>query len=121
MHFYRSALTVRAKLIAPRLREARALEATVLRTLTGIEANAVVASWRLGDGETLTIALNLTSDTLPFDKQPEGRVIFETPPRTRDLIDEKQLPGYALIAWMTGDVNAFALAHDVRAPTPPGA
>ena len=119
MHFYRSALAVRAKLIAPRLRGTRALGVTLLHTLAGIEANALLARWRLGDGETLTIALNLTSDTLPFEAQPEGMVIFETPPRTRDLVDDKQLPGYAFVAWMTGDVNAFALTHDVRAPTPP--
>lgn len=119
LHFYRSALAVRAKLIAPRLRGARALGATLLRTAGGLDANALVARWRLGDGETLTIALSLTADTLPFDEQPEGMIIFETPPRTRDIVDGKALPGYAFVAWLTGDVNTFALGHDVRAPTPP--
>ena len=47
-------------------------------------------------------------------------VIFETPDRARDIIDTNQLPGYACIAWLTGDVNTFALQHDVRAHVPPG-
>lgn len=120
LHFYRSALAVRAKLIAPRLRGARALGATLLRTAVGHDANALVARWKLADGETLSIALNLTSDTLPFDARPDGMVIFETPDRARDSIDTDQLPGYACIAWLTGDVNAYALQHDVRAQLPPG-
>lgn len=120
LHFYRSALAVRAKLIAPRLRGARSLGATLLRAATGHEANALVVRWRLADGETLAVALNLSSDTLPFDKRPDGMVIFETPPRTRDSVDAYQLPGYSFVAWLTGDVNAFALKHDTRGATPRG-
>jgi maltooligosyltrehalose trehalohydrolase len=120
LHFYRSALAVRAKLIAPRLRGARPLDATLLRAAQGHDANALVARWRLGDGETLAIALNLASDTLPFEKRPEGRIIFETPDRTRDTVDAGELPGYACIAWLTGDVNAYALHHDVRRAAPEG-
>ncbi|RDU95102.1 malto-oligosyltrehalose trehalohydrolase [Trinickia dinghuensis] len=116
LHFYRSALAVRAKLIAPRLRGARTLDVTLLRTAVGHDANALVARWRLADGEALSIALNLTSDTLPLEKRPEGMVIFETPGRARDSADARELPGYACIAWLTGNVNAFALQHDVRAP-----
>jgi maltooligosyltrehalose trehalohydrolase len=120
LHFYRSALAVRAKLIAPRLRGARALGVTPLRTRLGHDANALVASWRLADDETLAIALNLTSDTLPFDTRPDGMVVFETPARARDSVDAGQLPGYACVAWLTGDVNAFALHHDARVPMPGG-
>ncbi len=120
LHFYRSALAVRAKLIAPRLRGARSLDVALMRTATGHEANALVARWRLADGETLAVALNLSSDTLPFDKRPDGMVIFETPPRTRDSVDAYQLPGYSFVAWLTGDVNAYALKHDTRGTTPRG-
>jgi len=118
MHFYRSALAVRAKLIAPRLRGTRALDVALLSTASGHDANALVARWRLGDGETLTFALNLTSDTLPFERQPEGTLVFETPARARDGVEGGHLPGYALVAWLTGDVNAFALRHDARAVAP---
>ena len=120
LHFYRSALAVRAKLIAPRLNGARALGVELLRTASGLDANALVARWRLGDGETLAVALNLTSDTLPFNPQPAGRVILETPPRARDRVDAGQLPAYAFIAWLTGDVNAFAQGHDARVAAPAG-
>jgi maltooligosyltrehalose trehalohydrolase len=120
LHFYRSALAVRAKLIAPRLRGARTLGVTLLRTAAGHDTNALVARWRLADDETLAIVLNLTSDTLAFDERPEGRVVFETPDRARDDVDAGQLPGYACIAWLTGDVNTFALHHDARSPMPGG-
>jgi maltooligosyltrehalose trehalohydrolase len=86
----------------------------------GHDANALVARWRLADGETLAIALNLTSDTLPFEKRPDGMVIFETPDRARDSVDADQLPGYACLAWLTGDVNTFALQHDARLYQPGG-
>lgn len=118
LHFYRSALAVRAKLIAPRIAHARALDATVLSALNGRDANALVARWQLSDGETLTIALNLTTDPLPFPKRPDGMVVFETPPRTRDTVDAGELPSYAAIAWLTGDVNAYALRHDARMVAP---
>jgi maltooligosyltrehalose trehalohydrolase len=114
-HFYQSALAVRAKLIAPRLASARALGATVLPRASGHRANALVARWRLADGETLAIALNLTPDALPFPEPPDGMVIFETPPRARDRVSRRELPPCAFIAWLTGDVSRYAREHDTRA------
>jgi maltooligosyltrehalose trehalohydrolase len=114
MHFYRSALAVRAKLIAPRLAPSRALGATVLHTASGHEANALVAQWQLSDGATLAVALNLSPDSLPFTVRPAGMIVFETPPRTRELIDAHELPPHSFIAWLTGDVNSYALRHDAR-------
>jgi maltooligosyltrehalose trehalohydrolase len=118
LHFYRSALAVRAKLIAPRIAHARALGASVLAMRNGHEANALVARWRLSDGETLAIALNLTPDALPFAERPDGMVVFETPPRSRDSAEAGDLPPYACIAWLTGDVNSYALRHDSRVLQP---
>ena len=115
LHFYRSALAVRAKLIAQRIEHSRALGASVLKMPSGLDANALVARWRLADGEILSIALNLTPDPLPFPERPDGMVVFETPPRTRDAVDAGELPPYACIAWLTGDVNSYALRHDARA------
>ncbi|CAN7657609.1 malto-oligosyltrehalose trehalohydrolase [Trinickia sp. LjRoot230] len=117
-HFYRAALAVRAKLIAPRIARARSLGATILPTATGREANALVARWSLSDGETLSIALNLTPDGIPLPARPDGMVIFETPPRARELVDKGELPPYASIAWLTGDVNSYALRHDARIVEP---
>ncbi|MGV2290919.1 malto-oligosyltrehalose trehalohydrolase [Trinickia sp. YCB016] len=113
-HFYKSALAVRAKLITPRLSPVRALGATVLQSASGHPVNALVARWRLADGETLAVALNLTPDALPFADRPDGMVIFETPPRARDRVNEYELPPYSFVAWMTGDVNSYALRHDAR-------
>jgi maltooligosyltrehalose trehalohydrolase len=118
LHFYRSALAVRAKLIAPRIAHARALGADILCTASGHEANALVARWRLSDGETLAIALNLTPDALPFAQRLDGMVIFETPPRSRDGVEAGELPPYTCLAWLTGDVNSYALRHDSRALQP---
>ncbi|MGU7782953.1 DUF3459 domain-containing protein [Burkholderia sp. PU8-34] len=112
-HFVQSALAVRAKLIAPRLADCRPQDAHTLRMSGAGEADALLASWRLADGETLSIALNLSPEALPFDA-PEGMVVFETPGRARDRVDEGELPPYSLVAWLTGDVNQYALTHDVR-------
>ena len=114
MHFYKSALAVRAKLIAPRLSHAKQRGAAVLKTADGSVANALVARWKLDDGETLSIALNLGKDAAKLADKPAGKVIFETPPRVRDHLEELQLPPYACIAWLTGDVSAYANTHDAR-------
>lgn len=112
-HFVQSALAVRAKLIAPRLSDCRPQDAHALKASGDGDADALLASWRLADDETLTIALNLSPDAVPFDA-PSGQVVFETPARARDRVDEGELPPYSLVAWLTGDVNRYALTHDVR-------
>jgi maltooligosyltrehalose trehalohydrolase len=115
MHFYKSALAVRAKLITPRLQHGKALNASVLRDANGDDANALVARWKLGDGETLTIALNLSKESVAFDHVPDGKIIFETPPRVREQTDAHVLPSNACVAWLTGDVSHYASCHDARA------
>ncbi len=114
MHFYKSALTVRAKLITPRLKHAKSLGATVLTASDGQTADALVARWRLDDGETLSIVLNLSAHTVPLAEQPAGKVVFETPPRVRERIDAGELPGQSFVAWLTGDVSEYAIGHDAR-------
>jgi maltooligosyltrehalose trehalohydrolase len=114
MHFYKSALAVRAKLITPRLKHGKALSATVLSAANGGDANALIARWKLGDGETLSIALNLSKESVAFDNVPAGKVIFETPPRVREQIDACVLPPNAFVAWLTGDVSDYAIGHDAR-------
>ncbi|ACR31972.1 DUF3459 domain-containing protein [Burkholderia glumae] len=112
--FVQSALAVRAKLIAPRLLDARPQSAELLRLADGGEADALVAVWRLGDGEVLSLALNLSPEPLAFDRQPDGTIVFETPPRARDRLLFGELPPFSLVAWVTGDVNRYALSHDTR-------
>ena len=114
-HFYRSALAVRAKLIAPRLAGARALGAQVLQAAGGQDACAVLARWRLADGETLSIALNLGAERVPLAQSPYGTIVFETPPRARETVDTGSLPASTCVAWITGAVNDYALHHDTHA------
>ena len=114
MHFYKSALAVRAKLITPRLKHAKACGSTVLTAANGGDANALIARWKLADGETLSIALNLSKENVAFPDLPNGKVIFETPPRVREQIDAKVLPSFAFVAWVTGDVSDYAIGHDAR-------
>lgn len=114
MHFYKSALAVRAKLITPRLKHSKACGVTVLTAANGGDANALVARWKLADGETLSIALNLSKENVALAEAPAGKVIFETPPRVREQVDVKVLPAYAFVAWLTGDVSDYAIHHDAR-------
>jgi maltooligosyltrehalose trehalohydrolase len=114
MHFYKSALAVRAKLITPRLAHAKSLDATVLAAAQGGDAKALLARWRLMDGETLSIALNLEDHPVTLPETPAGKVIFETPARARDQLGAHELPPYAFVAWMTGDVSEYANTHDAR-------
>lgn len=113
-HFVQSALAVRAKLIAPRLAYCRPHDAHTLRAGGAGESDALLASWSLADGEMLSIALNLSPDPVAQFEAPAGRVVFETPGRARDRVDRGELPAYSLVAWLTGDVNHYALTHDVR-------
>ncbi|QYD72352.1 malto-oligosyltrehalose trehalohydrolase [Paraburkholderia edwinii] len=116
MHFYKSALAVRAKLIMPRLKHAKPLGATVLKAQDGSEAKALAARWQLTDGETLSIVLNLAEQPVPLSStnRPPGKVIFETPPRARDRVDDGELPAQSFVAWLTGDVCEYATGHDAR-------
>lgn len=104
LHFYRSGLAVRAQLIAPRLKGAKSCGVSVLGD------KSLVARWKLGDGETLAIALNLAEQPIALPEQPQGKIIFETPARAR----AGELGGYTSIAWLTGDMNEYAIAHDAR-------
>ncbi len=112
MHFYKSALAVRGHLVIPRLKHASTRGAEVLADDAGNHLAALIARWRLGDGETLTIALNLGHDGVQLDALPDGMVVFETPPRARDLLANHVLPAGSCVAWLTGDVPAYALSHD---------
>ncbi|KMQ80352.1 Malto-oligosyltrehalose trehalohydrolase [Candidatus Burkholderia pumila] len=108
LRFYRSALTVRAKLIAPRLKDAKALGAQV------IGDKAVVARWKLGNSETLGIALNLDDKPVALKNQPQGKVVFETPSRAQDGALKGEFGAHAFVAWITGDINEYAASPDAR-------
>jgi len=108
LHFYRSALAVRTKLLMPRLKNAKTLGAKV------IGEKAVLANWRLGDGSTYSVALNLGKEAIPLTGHPPGKVVFETPARARDAADRGELGAETFIAWLTGDFADAAFNHDAR-------
>ncbi|MEN8516951.1 malto-oligosyltrehalose trehalohydrolase [Burkholderia sp. RS02] len=108
-HFYRSALTVRAALVTPHLAGARALGVDLLAG--DGELQALAARWRLGNGSTLTIALNLGSHDAVLPALPLGKIVFETPPRARDRLRDLRLPPRSCIAWRDGAVNHDALSR----------
>ncbi|HGL4257039.1 malto-oligosyltrehalose trehalohydrolase [Burkholderia dolosa] len=113
--FYRSALTVRAALVTPHLPGARALGVELLAN--DGDPHALVARWRLGDGSTLTIALNLGARDAVLPALPVGKIVFETPPRARDRVAELRLPARTCIAWRDGPVNQDALNHRTNGQT----
>jgi malto-oligosyltrehalose trehalohydrolase len=68
---YRRLLAVRSAEIVPRLAGTRSLGAAVLGSA------AVQATWRLGDGSVLTIAVNLGAEPAKTSAPP-GRTLFES-------------------------------------------
>ncbi|HEY1609877.1 MAG TPA: DUF3459 domain-containing protein, partial [Paraburkholderia sp.] len=120
MRFYKSALAVRHRLIVPRLRHANADHATVLVDDAGHDTSALIVRWRLADGETLSLAVNLGRDDVALPQQPDGTVVFETPPRARDRIDAQVLPARTCVAWLTGNVQDYAQHHPASAPSNEG-
>lgn len=67
--FYRHLLALRARHVVPRLRGAASLGAAALGE------GAVRAAWRMGDGATLSIAVNLGTTTVAFPDDA-GEIVF---------------------------------------------
>jgi maltooligosyltrehalose trehalohydrolase len=144
-HFYQSALAVRNRLIVPRLERSKSLGAQVLMEPAALDGESaalfassapspltrpapigvssghgkgggVRAQWQLGDGEVLTIAINLGNHALSLGDLPAGKIIFETPDRVRDHLGAGRLPPLATVVWLTGDLHDFLRTHpEVRA------
>lgn len=112
-NFYRSALAVRTTLLMPRLKGSRALGARV------IGEKAVRASWKLGDGSTYSIALNLGAEAVPLEGVPAGTVVFETPARARDTAENGRLGAQTFIAWLTSDVTSDVTSNVKHAANQP--
>src|SRR5260370_34805263 len=89
----------------PDLKGAKVLGAKV------IGEKAVLANWRLGNGSTYSIALNLGRETVPLTGHPPGKVVFETQARARDAADRGELGAETFIAWLTGAFAAAAFKH----------
>ena len=82
-------------------------------------ARALVARWRLGDGSTLTLALNLGPRATALPELPVGKIVFETPPRARDALVDARLPARACIAWRDRSRRGRGTAGRLCACAPP--
>jgi maltooligosyltrehalose trehalohydrolase len=75
------------------------------------KGGGVRAQWKLGDGEVLTIAINLGNRAVSLGDMPIGKIIFETPDRVRDQLGAGRLPPHATVVWLTGDLQDFLHSH----------
>lgn len=84
--FYRELLTLRRRLIVPRLAGTRSLDSVPLGE------KAVIASWRLGDGAKLTIGANLSA--VPVQAQlPRAAPIYGAE-------GKDSIPAYTTAVWI---------------------
>jgi maltooligosyltrehalose trehalohydrolase len=96
--------------------ESHAPEAAASPGTIGARSNhgkggGVRAQWKLGDGELLTIAINLGNHTVSLGEMPAGKIIFETPDRVRDHLGVGRLPPLSTVVWLTGDLQEFLHSH----------
>jgi malto-oligosyltrehalose trehalohydrolase len=89
---YRRLLALRAASVSPHLDGARALSAKAVGDA------AVVARWRLGNGEVLTLAANLGRETCAVDA-PKGELLFELRTGAAAEMRQGRLPGLATVAF----------------------
>lgn len=91
--FYRLLIGLRRRHVIPFLSQARSLEARV------IGEAAVIATWSLGAGGVLTIAINLQRDAVPLPSW-RGRLLVSS--RDDGIADEPaSLPGYTARVWLS--------------------
>jgi maltooligosyltrehalose trehalohydrolase len=96
---YRELLQLRHREIMPRLQGAAALGAEVLAD------KAVTARWRMGDGSTLRIDLNLGAHAVEIDEHSVQRVLHESHPRSAELSQQGSLNPYtAIVSLISSDV-----------------
>ncbi len=90
---YRTLLALRHRRVVPGIPGCRSDGAKA------VSATAVAASWRLGTGETLTIAANLGSEPARLDA-PDGQVLFESEPGTAKSVQAGTLPPRTTVAYI---------------------
>jgi len=96
---YRELLQIRREQIVPRLAGVKALGTQVLAD------KAVSASWRLGDGTTLRIDLNLSAHAVEIDEHSVQQVLHESHPKSAELSQNGNLNPYtAIVSLISSDV-----------------
>jgi maltooligosyltrehalose trehalohydrolase len=90
---HRDLLAIRARYIAPRIPGARSEGASV------IGPRAVRASWRMGDGSRLSVAINLDDAPVPMETPP-GELLYGTGDHAAIIAGEGALPGRAAMVFL---------------------
>jgi malto-oligosyltrehalose trehalohydrolase len=88
--FYRELLARRHAEIVPRLKGTRSLGAVA------IGSHAVAARWQLGDGATLSLAINLAREAIELPSLP-GRLLFHTANITEGQLRSGKLGAQAIV------------------------
>ncbi|HEY0285890.1 MAG TPA: malto-oligosyltrehalose trehalohydrolase [Pseudomonas sp.] len=92
---YRALLQIRHRDIIPRLPGTTALGAQVLGD------KAVMARWRMGDGSTLRIDLNLSEKAVALAAYQTDQILFESHPTSAELSRRGSLNPYTAIVSLT--------------------
>jgi len=93
LHYYRTLLQLRREFVAPWLQDARSAAAHVLAPA------AVLASWQLGGGRHLHIAINLAPEEASI-VAPSGRLLFESRTGVGARVARGHLLGRATAVWL---------------------
>ncbi|WP_110655415.1 malto-oligosyltrehalose trehalohydrolase [Salinicola halimionae] len=89
---FRRWLALRHQYIIPGLEGCRAVGSRV------VAAKAVEARWQLGNGQMLTIALNLSGQEIVYNRQPLPLVVSRE--EIVDQLDEGRLPAQSSAVWL---------------------
>jgi maltooligosyltrehalose trehalohydrolase len=92
---YRELLHIRHQDIVPRIPGAMALGADV------VGDKAVSARWRMGDGSTLRIDLNLSEHALEIAEHSVTQVLYQSHPKSAELSQRGSLNPYTAIVSLT--------------------
>ena len=89
--FYRMLLALRREHIAPRLAGMKAQAGR----FTAASEGAMTVTWRLGDGSTLELRLNLSPSTARAAEPPSGELVHCEPPSAAQAFASGELPAEA--------------------------
>jgi len=91
MVLYRSLLDIRAREIAPRLRDMRG------GARYAVDDRLLAADWTLGDGCRLHLLANLAAVAREHIVPPQGRVLYASIAKPETALHEQALPGWTVV------------------------
>ena len=96
LELYRTLLALRREHIVPRL----AGMAGHSGRYRAFGDAALVVTWKMGDGSTLELRLNLSDETTRADTPPKGALIHSEPPYAGDAFHAGELPANAAAVYL---------------------